>query len=246
MIFKIWGKSRTSGRRPWIAEPKKNNRVLAGIESRLKAKAYTRLAILRACHRKLSKPRRPKTKTELMRSFLADLNSGILWPDGALIPIPHVARSTLYSWDKIYRNGGLLALVPRYKTKLTTERTTFLPLAKPIEMKFPGPPRRSGKVKFLARVKRRWKNPPLDCPIRLSIFYSMPIPKGTKMRRGMKILKRQILHTIKPNLDTLDAFIVDCLTGIVFRDYSQIVQFHSEKAYEWWPQTRILIKALSK
>jgi Holliday junction resolvase RusA-like endonuclease len=246
MTIKIWGRNRISRRRLRTVESRKDKSVLAGIDPKLKTVAYNRLAILRAWHRKLSEPRRPKAKTEVMRSFLADLNSGILWPDGASMPIRHIARSTLYYWDQIYRNGGLLALVPRYKTKLSTERATFLPLAKPIEMKFPGPPRRSGKVNFLHRVKRRWKNPPLDCPIHLTIFYSMPIPKGTKMRRRMKMLKRQISHTIKPNLDTLNAFIVDCLSGIVFRDYSQIVQFHSKKEYGWWPQTRILIKALSK
>jgi Holliday junction resolvase RusA-like endonuclease len=42
----------------------------------------------------------------------------------------------------------------------------------------------------------------------------------------------------------LNAFIVDCMTGIVFKDHSQIQQFYCEKKFDWWPQTRILIRPL--
>jgi len=242
MIFKVWGKNQTPRRRPRITEPRKDRAALAGTNPRLKQRAYDRLAILRAYHRRLSKPRKPGTKTKVMRDFLDDLNSKALSPEGATGPIPHIHRSTLYNWCKFYRDGRLPALVPRYQIKSSTGRPTFRPLKRPIEMKFPGRPRRNGKAAFLARIKRRWKNPPLECPIRLSIFYSMPIPKGTKMPRRMWMLEHRISHTGKPNLDVLNAFLMDCLRGIIFRDHSQIVQFHSEKKFEWWPQIRILIK----
>jgi hypothetical protein len=179
-----------------------------------------------------------------MRDFLADLNSAALWPEGATGPIPHIERSTLYGWIELYRNGRFPALIPRYQIKSSTGRPTFRPLKRPIELKFPGPPRRNGKTKFLVRIKRRWKNPPLECPIGLSIFYSLPIPKKTKMPRRMKMLKGKISHTGKPNLNSLDCFIVNCLCGTVFRNPSQIVLRHSEKQFSWWPQTRILIKPL--
>jgi len=231
-------------RRLRFTEPRKDRAVLAGITPRLKQIAYDRLAILRAYHRRLLKPRKPGTKTKVMRDFLGDFNSGALLPEGITGSITHIERSTLYNWDGFYRNSGLPALVPRYQIKSSTGRPTFRPLKRPIEIKFPGRPRRNGKAAFLARIKRRWKDPPLECPIHLSIFYSIPIPKKTKIPRRMKMLKHRISHIGKPHLDALNAFIVDCLAGIVFGDHSQIVEFHSGKKFEWWPQTRILINPL--
>lgn len=243
--IQFFHKHTKSKRRPFTFTSRKNRAVLAGITPRLKQIAYDRLAILRAYHRRLLKPRKPRTKTKVMRDFLADLNSGALWPEGGTGPIPHIERSTLFNWDKLYRNGRLPALVPRYQAKSSTGRPTFRPLKRPIELKFPGPPRRNGKNEFITCIKRRWKDLPLECPIHLYIFYSIPIPKKTKMPRRMRMLKHRISHTGKPHLDTLSAFIVDCLTGIVFKDHSQIVEFHSGKKFEWWPQTRILVKLLS-
>ena len=243
MIFKVWGK-RTIKKRPWVEEPKKDRRVLAGLDPRVRQIAYDRLAILREYHARLSKLGRPKTKKEVIESLLDDIESGIIWPDRPIRSIPRIGKSTLYNLDKAYLKDKLLGLVPRYKTKLLTGRATFHPLEKYVEMKFPGPPRRNGKTSFLARIRRRWKSPPLEGPIRLSILYSMPIPKGTRMPKRMKMLKGKISHTIKPNLDTLDAFIVDCMTGIVFKNHCQIVGLKSQKEYQWWPQTRVRMKAL--
>lgn len=233
-------KRRPSKRRPFAFPPRENRVVIGEISPRLRTKVYMRLAILRAYYRELSKPRKPRTKEETTRNFLSVLNSGLLFPEG--FPIPrHVGRSALYNWEKMYKDGGIAALVPNYKVKSQGGRATFRPLLNNIEMKLPGPPTAKGKVKLKARIRRRWKNPPLECPIRLGIFYSMPIPKKTKMPRRMKMLRHEISHIAKPNLDALNAFIVDSMTGIVFKDYSQIIKFHAEKGYGWWPQTRIMI-----
>jgi Holliday junction resolvase RusA-like endonuclease len=243
-LIRTWSKSEPFKKRPWQDASRRDRSVLAGVDLRVKQIAYDRLAILREYHLRLSKPRKPKTKTQIMERFLRELDSGILWPDGIMGRIHHLGRSTIYRWDELYRNSGLAALVPRYRTKSSIGKATYRPLVNPIEMKFPGAPKARGKKDFIARIKRRWKNPTLECPIRLSIFYSMPIPKKTKMPRRMAMLKHRISHRGKPNLDALNAFIVDSMTGIVFRDHSQIVLLHSEKKFKWWPQTRILIKPL--
>lgn len=246
MIFKAWAKSRISRRRPSIPQLPKRGNVLTGIDPRLRQRAYDRLAILREYRLRLSKPGRFKTKTEMMKSFLADLKSGVLWPDGAKSVRP-IGRATLYGSLKLYKDGGIAALVPRYhghKKNLSTGGAMFKPLANCFEMKLPGPPKRRGKFHFIERIKRRWKHPPAECPIHLSVFYTMPIPKGTKMPRRMKMVNHKIAHTDGPNIDALNAFVVDCLSGIVFKNHSQIVQFHSEKHYGWWPQVRILIRTV--
>lgn len=226
------------------AEAKKGRNALAGIDPRFKQVAYDRLAILREYHRRLSNPGRCKTKTEVMRNFLTDANAGMLWPEGSEKSVSHVSRSTLYSWRNLYKTGRLLALVPRYTGNPSTKTPIFRPAARPFEMKFSGSPKRNGKADFIARIKRRWKWPPSKYPVRLAVYYSMPIRKGTKMRRRMKMLRHEISHVKKPNLESLNAFIVDCMTGIVFKDHSQIVHFHSEKKFAWWPEIRILVREM--
>jgi Holliday junction resolvase RusA-like endonuclease len=244
--FMGWRERRSSRRRPFTVEPRKNRGVLKGIDSRLRQIAFDKLAILRELHHRLTEPTKFKTKTEIIENFVAEFNSGILSPVEIAGTIRHISRSGLYNWESLYRKDGLVGLVPRYKIKsLSKERATFGPLEKPIILKFSGPPRRNGKAFFLERLRRRWKGPPLECPIRLNIFYSFGIPKGVVMQVRMGILRYRAYHITNPTLNALDVFLVSCLSGVVFKDPSQIVQFHSEKRFAWWPQIEIQIKTLS-
>lgn len=241
-VFQLWGRSRTSKKRPFVESPRRDRAGLVNVDAKPKQIALDRLAILRTLHSRLSQPGKLKSKKEVMESFLHDLDSGLLWPDGGPSSIRHAGRATLYGWRRLYEVGGLAALVPRYRTKPSTEKSIYRPLANPIEMRFAGRPRRSGKRDFVLRLKRHWKNPPLESPLRLAIYYSFPIP--TPMARRMRLLRHKVSHRGKPNLDCLNAFVVSCLVGVAFKDPGQIVQFHSEKTYDWWPQVRILTKAL--
>lgn len=58
------------------------------------------------------------------------------------------------------------------------------------------------------------------------------------------MLKHHVSPMTKPSLDSLNAFVVDCLTGLVFENHSQIVEFHCKKKFEWQPKTEILIRPL--
>ncbi|MBM4305714.1 MAG: RusA family crossover junction endodeoxyribonuclease [Deltaproteobacteria bacterium] len=243
MIFKVWDVTASPEKKIEFDNPPEKRSVLEGIDPRLKQIAFDRLAILREWQRRSMEAGKPGTKNKVTNRFLEELNSGILWPDadGVKKTISKLCRATLYGLQKAYKNGGLAALVPRYKTKESKGQAIFQPLKKPFEMKFSGPPRREGKQFFIERVKRRWKLPPLEGPIRLKIEFDMPVPKGSRMPRRMKMVKGKISHTGKPNLDVLQSFIVDCLSGIVFKHHSHIVDISSRKAYRWWPQTRILV-----
>jgi Holliday junction resolvase RusA-like endonuclease len=243
MVFKAWAKSKILRRHSRIP-PKKRN-ILAGLDPRLKQKAFDKLSILREYQRRLSN-RGFKKKKEVIKTFLVDFNSGMLWPDEKK-SIRHISRSSLYGWKNLYGDGGIAALVPHYcsvKKGTSPGAAIFKSLRIPFEIKFPGPPRRNGKAHFCKRARRHWKYPAFDCPISLAVFYSMAVPKGAKMPRRMKMLKGKIVHTGKPCIDVLNAFIMDCLKGIVFKSYNQVVRFHSEKSYGWWPQTRVLIQAV--
>lgn len=240
-------KSRNSRNRLKIPESRFDRTVLAGVDPRLKQIALDRKAILMGYIFRLSKPGKFRTKGAVLRNFLKEFNSGILWPDGAIKTIRHAGRSTIYNWTRLNKKGGLLALVPHFKTKSSpgSGKAAFRLLSNPrVEMKFPGQPKRSGKIKFVERIRRRYKNPPLECPVRLSIFYSMQIPRGAKMPLRMRLLRHEISHVWPPHLTALNTFVIDCLTGTVLKDSSQIVHIHSEKSFSWWPEVRVLIRPL--
>jgi len=217
------------------------------LHSRAEEIAHIRLAILKAWDRELKKIEKPKTKTHATLEFLQLLNSGLLIPEGMAFKLKHVSRATLYNWDKAFREGGFRALQPLFKWK-PRSGAALIPI-KPIsslkEIKIPGPPKRHAKDDALSWIREYWQDLPLECPVQIAIFYSMPIRKGTKMRRRMKMLNREISHTGKPYLDFLNSYIMDCLSGIVFHDHRQVLLFHSEKNYAWWPQTLIVIRPLS-
>lgn len=238
-------KSGPSRNRFQIPESRKERSVLAGEDPRVRQVALDKKAILMGYFFRLSKPGRFKTKEAVLRNFLKEFNSGILWPDGAIKTIRHAGRSTIYNWIRLYKKGGLLALAPRYQTKSSSGKAAFRPLSNPrIEMRFPGQPKRNGKIGFVERIRRRYKNPPLECPVRLSIFYSMQIPRGAKMPLRMRLLRHEISHVWAPHLTALDAFVIDCLVGTVLKGPSQIVRIHSEKSFSWWPEVQVLIRPL--
>jgi Holliday junction resolvase RusA-like endonuclease len=179
--------------------------------------------------------------------FLQFLNSGLFLPEGIVFKLKHVGRTTLYNWNKARREGGLRALVPRYKWK-PGSGAVLVPINLTSTLKkirIAGIPKRRARYDILPCIRHQWKGRPLECPIQIAIYYSMPIRKGTKMGRRIRMVNRRISHIGNPYLDALNAFIMDCLVGIVFYDHSQIVLFHSEKNYAWWPQTLIVIRPLS-
>jgi hypothetical protein len=65
------------------------------------------------------------------------------------------------------------------------------------------------------------------------------------MVRRAKMLRHEISPRGKPNLDALNAFTVGSISGVVLKEHSQIVQFHSEKKFDDLAETRILVRPVS-
>ena len=74
----------------------------------------------------------------------------------------------------------------------------------------------------------------------------MPIPKSLSEAKKNAKLWGLIKHTAKPDLDNLEKFYLDCLTGIIFSDDSQVVQLSSKKLYSNHPRTEIYIMSYKK
>lgn len=207
--------------------------------------AHVRLAILKIYREEISKGGR--LKRESQAEFISFFNAGLILPEIFKKP-EHISRATLYNWDKLHRELGFLGLIPKYRWK-PKPGAAVIPIKQPSRLKkivIPGTPKRRAKNELLPILSREWEGPVLDCPIHLAIFYGMGIRKETKMRRRMEMLRHEISHTGKPDLDSLNAFLIDCMEGIVFKDHSQIVGFHSVKGYRWWPQILIQIRALPR
>jgi len=205
--------------------------------------AHFRLSVLKAYHKEISKRERPKGET--IAEIIALYNAGLILPDILRGKPKFLSRGTIYNWNKAYREGGFLALIPKYRWKQKPGAAAIL--IKPLRTKkimLPGPPRRRSKYELLPEIRRQWGSSPLTYPIHLIIFYGIGIRKRTKMPRRMKMLRGEISHVGTPNLDNLNSFIVDCMTGIVFKDHSQIVEFHCAKRYVWYSKTVIYIRAL--
>lgn len=123
----------------------------------------------------------------------------------------------------------------------------------PIAWKAPG---RVGNRYFNHRYKEQeqviWQLKPqfnhetLSCPIRLDVFFFMPIPKSTSKIKRNQMLNGVIHHIGKPDRSNLLKFIEDCLqrAGILSND-SIIVQGETKKLYGLIPKTTIFIQTLS-
>lgn len=66
---------------------------------------------------------------------------------------------------------------------------------------------------------------PLDGPLDVQVEFVMPRPAGLPKRKPTPP------HTKRPDVDKLIRSILDALTGVVWRDDSQIVDLHPTKRY---------------
>lgn len=211
------------------------------------AVARLKLRVLKAWHSKLAEIKEPKTKGKATRDFVRLYNSGLLLPEGFKEP-KHISRSSLYGWEKVYKDKGLGGLIQKYKwrRKVTDNLDPMFPPYKTIIISG-NPGLRFKERIFLPEVRRQWKWPPLHCPVMVVFFFHMSIPRGISMRIRMKMLNHEFPHLRKPGLNKLIAFAKECLRGIVWRENSQIIVLHAEKHYEWVEEngkTEVFIRQL--
>lgn len=72
--------------------------------------------------------------------------------------------------------------------------------------------------------------PPLAGPVRLSIRFLLPRPKGHTGAHGL-LPSAPWTHTVRPDLDKLARSTLDALTGTLFRDDSQVHDLHVAKTW---------------
>lgn len=92
------------------------------------------------------------------------------------------------------------------------------------------------KAKWL--VKQQYRKKPLETPLRLDVWFLMPIPASFSKKKREDLVGKP--HTIKPDLDNLLKFL-DFLIGTAIKDDSQIHTIYAHKLYSSVPETKIII-----
>ena len=85
----------------------------------------------------------------------------------------------------------------------------------------------------------------MNGPLRLTITFSMGIPKSWSAKKKAEAELGNIRPTGKPDIDNLIKLVGDALNGIAYKDDSQIVEIQAVKKYGK-PQTIIHIEEVIK
>jgi Holliday junction resolvase RusA-like endonuclease len=104
-------------------------------------------------------------------------------------------------------------------------------------------PWKAAVTDMAGRVMERLGQRPLDGPVGVDVVFRMPRPKGHFGRRGL-LPSAPATPATKPDIDKLARAILDALTGIVFRDDSQVVALRLAKVYADDPGATITIEAV--
>jgi len=101
------------------------------------------------------------------------------------------------------------------------------------------------KKKIEVIIQEQAPDKPLDCPLRVDLYFYLPRPKGhygTGRNAGKLKASAPLNHTKKPDIDNLRKLIMDSLTGIFYRDDSLVCEGLTRKVYSDRPRIEIFIK----
>jgi Holliday junction resolvase RusA-like endonuclease len=103
-------------------------------------------------------------------------------------------------------------------------------------------------IKWLIATKIREEKQltPIEGPIFVTLDFYMPIPQSLNRAKINRILWGLIEHDIKPDIDNLEKWILDCCNKIIWNDDSQVVNLHSKKKFSQNPRTEIEIMVKKK
>jgi len=86
----------------------------------------------------------------------------------------------------------------------------------------------------------------LEGPVALMVRSYFPIPRSWSRKRQALALNGELLPTVKPDLDNCTKLVSDALTGIIWKDDSQVIFIRGRKLYSDKPRTEISVRALDE
>lgn len=102
-------------------------------------------------------------------------------------------------------------------------------------------PQANLKETFKWQIKSQYRDEPIKAPVSLDITFYMPIPKSTSKRKKRQMLNGVCFHMVKPDIDNLSKFLLDCLNKIVLEDDAQVIELRTKKIYSENPGTLVRI-----
>lgn len=103
-------------------------------------------------------------------------------------------------------------------------------------------PQKKEKLAYGLMIKKQHGNKVHEIPIALTLTFFMPIPKSYSKKKRDLIMRGELYHIKKPDIDNLTAFILNCMTGIVYKDDAQVYSITAEKKFSDNPRTEIVIQ----
>ena len=92
------------------------------------------------------------------------------------------------------------------------------------------------------QLRNQHEFPPFEGPLKIEITFFMPISTRISKKKYDKLVCTP--HYIKPDIDNLIKFLLDCSNGIIFADDAQISVIIARKIYSIMPRTEFSITLL--
>lgn len=102
-------------------------------------------------------------------------------------------------------------------------------------------PQAKEKMAYGLIIKQQNKDGILECPIALSLSFFMPIRKSYPRKKLLEISSNNMIHSIKPDIDNLCAFVLNCMTGVIYKDDAQIYELKASKRFDDNPRIEVAI-----
>ena len=121
----------------------------------------------------------------------------------------------------------------------------------PIVWKRPGLNKKTGAVydqqakeknQYRCQISSKAPEKLFTGPLEVEVIFYMPIPKSVSKIKTKEMLVGKLHHIVKPDVDNLQKFILDCMTGIIYKDDAQIIKITATKVYSATTRTAICVR----
>jgi len=102
-------------------------------------------------------------------------------------------------------------------------------------------PQKKEKEQIRWQMRAEYREDLLKVPLKVDIKYFLPIAKSASKKRHQQMREDFIKPMKRPDIDNCAKFTLDCMTGCIFSDDSQITELNLKKQYSDCPRTSIKI-----
>ena len=88
------------------------------------------------------------------------------------------------------------------------------------------------KHDYELQLALQYLDEPIEGPVMVSLFFNIKRPKSHYTKVSQRLTKSAPAHHIvMPDIDNYEKFVLDCMSGIVYKDDTQVIQIFAAKNY---------------